>query len=316
MPDLNDMAVFAQVAQARSFSGAARRMKASKSRVSKSVARLERALGARLVNRTTRSLSLTEAGEAFYRHCSRIVEEAAQAALAVSAHHAEPQGLLRVSAPGAFGATQLAQALPGFLSRHPKVRLELCLAGRASDVVRGGYDVAISVGEEDLPLGLASRRLGSCRRVLCAAPGYLREHGTPHAPQELARHNCLHSGRRWRLGNASHAVQGSLRADDERTLWQAARAGLGISLLPAYLVEDDVRRGRLVALLGAWPAAPDEIHALRMPGVPVAPKVRALIDHLCIAMRFSSMEAWNADVPESRRRRGDERRGTARVARC
>lgn len=295
MPDLNDMAIFARVVQARSFSAAARRIGASKSRMSKAVARLERGLGARLIHRASRGLALTEAGEAFYRHCSRMLEEAAKASHAVSAHHAAPQGLLRLAAAPAFGATQLAEALPGFLARHRHIRVHLSLGTRPLEAMAAGYDLAILAGDE-LPPWLAARRLGATARIVCAAPSYLRAKGTPLVPEELAAHDCLHTGAAWPLGNASHAVQGPLCADDERTLFQAARAGLGIALLPDYLVAEDLRCGRLVALLPAWPALPEPIHALRMPGAFVAPKVRALIDYLC--ERFGAADR-NADLRES-----------------
>lgn len=279
MPDLNDMATFARVVEARSFSAAARGMNTSKSRVSKCVARLERALGARLLNRSTRRMSLTEAGEAFYGHCRRMLDEALRATQAVNHHLAAPHGVIKLSAPPAFGTLRLAPVLPAFLARHEQLRIDLSISPRTPDIIEGGYDLAIKVGREPQP-NLAARRLAAAPRVICAAPGYLRSRGVPARPEDLTRHNCLHTDATWHLRGAALEVRGTLRADDERTLWQAALGELGIALLPTYMVEDDLRSGRLVSVLADHPPAEESLYALRMPGANVAPKVRALIDYL------------------------------------
>lgn len=283
MPDLNDMVLFARVVDAGSFSGAARRMNASKSRVSKAVARLERALGARLLNRSTRRLSLTEPGAAFYRHCSRIVQEAALAKQVVSEHQAMPRGLLKLSAPVVFGSLHVAPALPAFLERYPEVRIDMSLSDRAVDLVQDGFDLAISITHEPPP-ALVARKIATAPRVLCAAPGYL-ERGEPRAPEDLASHNCLTNGESsWRLrgreGEVAVPIAGTLRVDDDEALWHAVRGGLGLALLPLFLVREDLHSGRLIAVLGDYPPADEIVYALRLPGPRVAPKVQVLIDYL------------------------------------
>ena len=287
MIDLNDMAMFARVVEARSFSAAARAMDASKSRVSKSVARLERTLGARLLNRSTRRLSLTEAGEALYRHCRRMLDEALQAQQAVGRFQAAPRGLIRLAAPLAFGTLRLAPALPAFLRRYAELRIDLSLLTRKPDLVEGAYDVAIVITREPDP-GVAARRITPAPHVICAAPHYLGAQGVPARPQDLARHNCLHVTPAWELDGVAVPVRGTLRADDERTLWQAACEGVGLALLPLYMVQEDLRSGRLMRVLGDYPPVEHSVYAVRMPGAQVPPKVRALIDYLC--RRFGPME--------------------------
>jgi DNA-binding transcriptional LysR family regulator len=267
MPDLNDMATFARVVEAGSFSRAAQRMAASKSRVSKAVMRLERALGARLLNRSTRSLSLTEAGEAYFAHCRRMLDEARLAQQAVSRHHALPLGVVKLAAPVAFGAQALAGALPEFLQRHPQLEVELMLTDQAPDFFAGGLDLALLAGQQPAP-GLAARRIARLPQVLCASPEYLRSHAAPQAG-DLAPQR--------------------LRTQQELALWQAVRAGLGMAVLPLYLAQADLASGRLVAVLPAGAPQPVELLAVRLPGVHVAPKVRVLIDFLC--ERFSARSA-------------------------
>jgi DNA-binding transcriptional LysR family regulator len=279
MPDLNDMAAFAGVVEAGSFSAAAQRIEASKSRVSKAVMRVERALGARLLNRSTRRLSLTEAGEAFYAHCRRMLDEARLAQQAVSRHQASPLGVLKLSAPVAFGALKLSAALPAFMARHPRLGVDLSLSDQAPDFFATGLDLALLAGQPPAP-GLAARRIARLPQMLCASPAYLKSHGAPHRPADLARHNCLHAGAPWRLGGEEIAVNGSLRTHDRLAAWQAARAGLGIALLPRYLAADDVASGRLVAVLERHLPPAEELVAVRLPGIFVAPKVRALVDYL------------------------------------
>ena len=279
MPDLNDIATFVRVVEARSFSAAARRAGVSKSSVSKGVARLERALGARLLNRSTRGLSPTEAGTLFHRHASRMMQEAALAAQAVESHHSTPQGLLRIAAPAGFASACLARALPAFFRRFPALRTELALHEAAPDLIEGRYDVVLARAAA-FPGHLVAHRVARLPRLLCAAPGYLLSHGLPETPRDLAGHDCLHAAPLWEVGDAAVRVRGSVRADDERVLRQAAIGGLGIALLPAYLVEQDVRRQSLVPVLRAYPPAPEVLYALRMPGAHVAAKVRALIDFL------------------------------------
>src|SRR6185437_5245272 len=181
MDPLDGIAAFACVADNESFTVAARRLKISKSAVSAHVQRLERRLGVRLLNRTTRRLSLTEAGAAYYRHCVRILVEAEAAEQAASALQREPRGTLRISAPDSFGWMHVAPAVPGFLKRFPELAIDITLSAAHVKLVDEGLDLAIRIGVlEDSPLVV--RKLAPSRLVLCASPAYLKQHGTPRAP--------------------------------------------------------------------------------------------------------------------------------------
>lgn len=287
MADLNDMALFAQVVEARGFSAAARRSNASPSRLSKAVKRLEQALGARLLNRNTRGLRLTETGESFYRHCRAMLEEAEKAMEAVREDHGAPQGVLRVSAPTAFGMLHLSRVLPDLLAEHPALRVHLTLDDTVPDLVAGGHDVLIVCAAQP-PERSVARPIASVPRGLFAAPSYLASRGVPQAPADLARYSCLHGDfagpALWRLqsgaGETVVSVRGPLRADSEVAIWHAARAGIGIAQLPLFLAEEDLTNGRLVAVLPTWRPPEERLFALRLPGPHVPARVRVLIDFL------------------------------------
>jgi DNA-binding transcriptional LysR family regulator len=244
MKNLTGMAIFARVVEERSFSAAARRLGLSKSMVSKEVTRLEQALGVRLLNRTTRKLSLTEIGAAFYEPCARILQEAHEAELLVGRLHAEPRGVLRLTAPVAFGTLHVAPALPEFLAQYPDVRIDLTIGDRNLDLAEEGLDLAIRIARV-LPDNLVARRLAPINRVVCAAPAYFERHGMPRRPQDLARHNCLvythaNPDSQWRFrsenGEAVVAVKGNLTLNDDRS------AVAGDPWRPRYRTFADVHR--------------------------------------------------------------------------
>lgn len=299
MEDLERMAIFARVVEAKSFSGAARRLGLSKSAVSKAVTQLERSVGARLLNRTTRAMSLTEAGGVFYGHCARIVEEHEQALLAVGQFHSEPRGLLRISASVAFGTLHIAPALPEFLARHPEVRIDMVIGDRFVDLADEGFDVAVRIAREPAP-NLVARRLAAVNRKICATPGYFERHGVPRTPAELARHNCLtytHFNPQdpWRLrgpgGDISVAASGNLRLNDDEALSAAVLGGLGIALLPTFIVGRDLQAGRLQAVLSDHVPLERHIWAVYLPNRHLPAKVRAFIDFLL--ERFSPHPYWD-----------------------
>ena len=299
MQDLNDMVTFARVVEAKSFSAAARRMGASKSRVSKAITKLERALGARLLNRSTRGLSLTEVGAAFYEHCSRIAEEAAQAEQVVNQLHSEPRGVLKVTASVAFGTLHVVPALPEFLGRYPALGIDMTITDRIVDLVEEGYDVAIRI-TRDPALNLVARKLASVRRVVCATPEYFKRRGIPTIPADLAGHNCLHYTHfggpgEWRLkgseGEITVPVAGSLRINDDEALSQAVLGGLGVALLPTFLIGKELQSGALQAVLSNYVPLERHIFAVRLPNVHLPPKVRAFIDFL--AERFGPEPYWD-----------------------
>jgi DNA-binding transcriptional LysR family regulator len=299
MEDLERMAIFARVVETKSFSEAARRLNLSKSVVSKQMTQLEKSIGARLLNRTTRAMSLTEAGAVFYEHCARIVEELEAAKSAVGRLHSEPRGLLRVSASVAFGTMHIAPALAEFLARHPDVQIDMEIADRFVDLADERFDVAIRITQEP-GLNLVARRLATVRRKICATPEYFARHGVPRTPQDLERHNCLtytHFNPRdpWRLrgpeGDTSVAASGNLRLNDDEALSEAVLQGLGIALLPTFIIGKDLQAGRLQSVLSDYIPLERHIYAVYLPTRHVSPKVRAFIDFLL--ERFAPEPYWD-----------------------
>ena len=303
MEDLSAMAVFARVVEMESFSGAARALGLSKSAVSKRVGRLEDRMGLRLLNRTTRRLSLTEAGAAFYQGCRRVVAEAEAAERAVTRLASAPRGRLKVNAPMSFGVRHLAPALPDFMARYPELNVDLTLNDRVVDLVEEGFDLAIRIA----PLAessLIARRLAPNRLVLCAAPSYLAAHGAPRAVEDLKGHECLlysyqAAGDVWRLcgpgGERRLAVTGRLRINNGDALLAAALGGLGVALLPCFICGQDLRAGRLIQVLPAWSGPADTAIAAVYPASRnLSPKVRVFVDFL--TERFSGTPYWDRDL--------------------
>jgi len=299
MLNLVGMGIFARVVEAKGFSAAARRLGISKSAVSKEVAKLEKSLGARLLNRTTRQLSLTEIGAAFYDHCARIVQEAEEAALLVDRLHATPRGVLKCTAPVAFATLHIASALPDFLARCPEVHVDMTVGDRFFDLAEEGYDVAIRIAR-DLPPNLVARKLAPINRVVCGTPAYFENYGVPVVPQDLTRHNCLvytHSNpdSQWRFrsdaGDIAVPVRGNLKLNDDEVIWQAVRGGVGISILPTFTVGDDLKSGTLKAVLTPYVPAERNLYAVYLPNRHLSAKVRAFIDFLL--ERFEPPPYWD-----------------------
>ena len=289
MDRLAGMAVFAKVSETKSFSEAARRLGLSKSAVSKHITRLERDLKARLINRTTRRLSLTEVGFAFYEHCARMVAEAEAADLVVSRLHATPSGVLKLTVPSAFGHLQIAPGISALLMRYPEMAVQMAMNDRPVDLAEEGFDVAIRVTQEP-PQNVVARKLTTIRWVACAAPEYLGRHGTPHTPQDLEAHNCLfysflESSIEWRFRSPGRDARvraaGNFTANNSEALREAAVRGLGIALLPTFTAAADLREGRLAPVLEQYEvegAVANDVYALYLPTRYISPKVRAFID--------------------------------------
>lgn len=296
MEDLERMAIFARVVEARSFSAAARRLGMSKSLVSKHVTRLEQSLGARLLNRTTRTMSVTEIGAVFYEHCARILEEMEEAKLAVGRLHSEPRGTLRMSASVAFGTLHVAPALPAFLARHPALSIDMTITDRFVDLADEGYDVALRIAK-DPGQNLVARRLAPVNRKVCATPEYFAAHGIPRTPIDLVGHNCLTYTylHQWRFrgpdGELSVPATGNLTLNDDEALWQAVLGGLGLALLPTFIVGTDLQAGRLQSVLSEYIALERDIFAVYLPNRHLSPKVRVFIDFL--VERFGSPPYWD-----------------------
>lgn len=299
------MLVFAEVVATGSFTEAARKLGLSKASVSREVASLERRLGAQLLRRTTRSMSLTEAGAVFHAGCQRMAAEAEQAERSVGELQAEPRGEIRFAASVSFGQIQIAPRLPSFLARYPKVRLRMDLTDRVVDLVREKLDLSIRISGRLRDATLVQRRLCPIRFVVCAAPGYLRRHGIPREPAALERHNCLGAAALpWRMilrEQRKLSLRGDIDIDNGEALRRVALEGHGVVCLPTYLVGEDLRAGRLVQILpdslsleaSAFAVYPQNRHA--------SPKVRALIDHLVEAL--GPAPAWDAFATAARRPR-------------
>ena len=299
MHDVNDMLFFAQVVKAKGFSEAARRLDVSKSRISKSIARLEGSLGVRLLNRSTRSLSLTDVGERYFEHCDRILEEMAQANMTVSRLHQEPRGRLKISAPVAFSTMHIASALPDFMMLYPDVTVDLTISDRLVDLAEDGYDVALRITPEPGP-NLVARRLAPIRRKICCSPAYLARRGVPEVPEDLARHNCLdytfmNTQGVWHLkgseGDVFVPVSGTLRINDDEALSQAVLGGLGLALLPTFIIGKDLQAGRLVEVLPGYVPTERFIYAVHLPNRHLPVKIRAFIDFLLD--RFGTDPYWD-----------------------
>lgn len=308
MEDLERMAVFAYVVEEKSFSAAARRLNLSKSVVSKQVTQLERSVGARLLNRTTRALSLTEAGTVFYEHCNRILEELEEAKLAVGRLQSVPRGVLRLSAPVAFGRLHVAPALPDFLACYPELQVDMNTTDRYVDIAEEGYDVVIRIVDEP-SANFVARRLAPVNRRICGTPEYFARHGVPQTPDDLEQHNCLtytyyNPRDPWRLrgpeGPISVRATGNLRVNDDDALAEAVMRGLGVALLPTFLIGNALQDGRLQAVLADYVPLERYIYALYLPNRHLSAKVRAFIDFF--VAHIGDQPYWDVGLEPNRPR--------------
>ncbi len=299
---LTGLEVFAKVAACGSLSAAARAMGVSQTMVTKHIAALEARLGVKLFHRTTRRLSITEAGRNYLEASERILAEIEAANASVAVDRVEPRGLLRLNAPVAFGTRQIAPLLAEFTAHHPQVTIELGLNDRLVDLAEEGWDMAIRIGILSSS-SLIARRIAPCRVVVCASPSYLKARGTPPTVASLAAHNCLGytlsqqtSVDRWVFGaraEVSVRVSGNLRANNGDALRTAAIAGQGLIYQPTFIVADDLRAGALVAIELDQPTVElGGIYAVYLPDRHPPAKVRAFIDF--IAARFAPDPPWDS----------------------
>lgn len=308
------MRVFTTVVEAGSFAAAADKLQMSRAMVTRHVAQLEAHLGARLLHRTTRRLSLTEAGAEYHRGALQVLGMAQEAADAAARHARTPTGALRIASSVGLSEHHLQRAITAFLRQYPAIQVDLSMSEQRVDLVEEGFDLAVRIASELEP-GLVARRLARVRMILCAAPAYLQAHGTPRAPQELARHNCMsyaHKGWRsewqFRRDGASEVVPitGNLRSSGGAVLVNAAADGLGIVLEPEFLVCDGLREGRLVPLLRQWQPPELTLFAVYPDRHYLPLKVRCFIDHLAAIFAAPPWERWSQLQP---RRRGRQRAG-------
>jgi DNA-binding transcriptional LysR family regulator len=299
MQNLTDIAIFVKVVELASFTAAAEALDMSQPVVSKAVTRLEEKLGARLLNRTTRRLSLTEAGSELYGRSVRALAEIENAELEVARFQTEPRGLLRVSAPMSFSILQLGPALQGFLTRYPGVTLELSLDDRQVDLVEEGFDVAVRIGRLQ-DSNLIARKIAPCRQVLCASPAYLAQRGEPERPEDLLEHSCIlyslvSAPREWRLVDADgelHTVpiNGSVQSNNGLVNRGVALAGGGIAMLPTLYLGEQLRSGALKPVLCKFKPQELAVYAVYPERRNLMPKVRAFVDFL--ATTFGPEPPW------------------------
>ncbi|MES2076782.1 MAG: LysR substrate-binding domain-containing protein [Pseudomonadota bacterium] len=313
---LDGIRIFLAVAAAGSLSQVARGSAVAVSSVSRKIDALEKELGVKLLHRSTRMLLLTDAGEQFLPRARAIIAELEDARDAFAESHAEPRGVLTVTAPSSFGRRHVAPAVLSFLQQYPLLEIDLHLSDQMVDLTVQRVDVAVRIGV--LPdSDLVATRLAPMRRLACASPAYLARQGRPASPQDLLQHNCLSVATRpvpqgwWCFagvnGNAALPVRGNLRCDDTETLLQAALAGVGVAHLASWMVSEPIAAGQLLPLF----ADPEEglttpqpaIHAVRMPGRSHAAKAQLFIAHLRAA--FGAPPYWDAVGDEFRDEFGD-----------
>ena len=289
MDGFSGMRTFSRVADAGSFSAAARQLGVAPSSVSRQINDLEEALGVRLFNRTTRKLSLTEAGQIYYERAARIMMAVDEAQLAIS-ELGSATGILRVTCPSGVGREVMVSAIPAFLETYPGIRIVLSMTDYLVDVVEAGVDVAIRVGQLQ-DSSLRARKLGESRRVVCASPRYLEQAGTPKKPTDLQDHNCItfrdHPGHNiWKFrgkdGLTQVRVTGNFFAKSADALVAAAVAGLGLVLLPDWNLGSELRHKQLRTVLSDYDAVPKAtpVWAVHAHHRHVPPKIRVFIDFL------------------------------------
>lgn len=298
MIEIDDMRAYVEVVESGGFSSAARRLGLSKSIVSRRVAKLEDELGTRLLNRTTRGISPTEAGLDFKARSERIVAELEEAREVMAHHRGDVVGRLRLTAPITFGVRHVAPLIAMLAERHPKLEIDLSLSDRKVDIVAEGYDAAIRLGAL-ADSSLVARRITAVHAAVVASPDYLAEHGYPERPEDLAQHQCLlYSGTAnadwtFQVGKRTTAVRprGRFRADSGEAILEWAIAGRGIAALPVFLLSDALERRLLVPVLHGYRMPDTALYVLRPPGQNVPGKVRALID--VMVERFGGEPVWD-----------------------
>jgi DNA-binding transcriptional LysR family regulator len=300
MDRLRALEVFVEVVRKEGFARAADALDTSPANVTRYISDLESHLQTRLLNRSSRKMSLTPSGEALYERARSILEEVQEAEAIVSSAAVHPRGVLRINAPLSFGVQHLAALWPKFMQQHPDVQLDISLIDRVVDIVEEGYDMAIRISRAGSASNVA-RKLATSRNVLCAAPAYLARRGTPKAPAELAQHDCIvytynPTGDEWQLSDAAGKlhpvkVRGTLHTNNGDTARAAALGGLGIIWQPTFLIGADLAAGRLVPLLPDYRMPDIDILAVYPSRRHLSAKVRAMIDFL--VQEFEGTPPWD-----------------------
>lgn len=288
MQGFSAIPIFVAVVEKGGFSAAARTLEISKAAVSKRINQLEAQLGVRLLHRTTRKLSLTEAGERYFEHAVQALASAKQGEDAVTELQGEPQGKLKISSPMSFGRLHVAPLIPKLLKRYPKLEIDLIMDDRKVDLVAMGVDIAIRSGSGKLPDStLVARKLTPLRQVLCASPEYIEQHGLPEKPVELTAHNCVlysysSDVNEWTLSKDGKSetvtVSGNYRVNNSEGIIEALKEGIGIGRLPTFVAGPDLKAGRLIKLFEPY-QIPDQTFYAVFPAREYLPaKVRVFLD--------------------------------------
>lgn len=297
-----EMAAFVRTVDRGSQAAAAPDLGVTPAMVGRYIRALEDRLGTRLLNRTTATQSLTEAGLVYHARASAILDQLEDTETAASDRQAEPRGSLRLNAPMVFGVRYLAAAAAEFGRLYPRVQVELALNDQVVDLVEDGYDVGVRIGHL-ADSSLVARRLAPCHMLLCASPGYLSRMGTPHRPDDLRDHNCLRyaytrTGDTWRLRGRGAVAEvkprGNLIANNGDALLAASLADAGVALQPTFIIADALRTGSLVRVLPDWSAASLAVFAVYPSIRNLSPKVRGFVDFL--AGRFGDHPPWDAGL--------------------
>lgn len=299
MDTLDGMRTYVAVVSEGSFVGAARRLKISPQLVSKYVGQLEERLGARLLNRSTRRISITEAGQAYFERCQQVLADIDEMESAVGELTTAARGTLRVNAPMSFGVLHLARAVARYQQQHPEVHVDLTLDDRHVDVVSEGFDLAIRIGQL-AESSLVARKLAPVRLVVCGSSDYFARHGIPKTPKQLSLHRCLRytygtSADSWRFEKDSRhydvKIKGPITANNGNALREAAIAGAGLVREPTFIVGDDIREGRLLVVLDEFRIPELSAYAIYAHRQYLSAKVRTFVDFL--ADYFGSPPYWD-----------------------
>lgn len=297
MDKLTSLRAFVKVVETANFSEAGRRLRISRSAVSKYVAELEQDLGVQLLSRTTRRVMPTENGQTYYERAIAFLADLDAADQAVTQSQAKPRGLLRVNAPMSFGTMQLGPAIAEFMKLYPDLQIQLALSDEHVDPVQDGLDVTLRIAELESS-SLIARKLMPIDRIVCASPEYLHKHGTPKHPSDLRNHACLtygylSTGNQWKLTgkDGDHWInpRWTLCANNAEVLRDAALSGRGVALLPVFIAEAALKSGELQSFLGDYKTPPLTLYAIYPPTRHLATKVRLFIDYL--VKRFSKAAA-------------------------
>ncbi|HSI58152.1 MAG TPA: LysR family transcriptional regulator [Ideonella sp.] len=300
MDRLRAFEFFATVVSRGSFTRAADALDTSPANVTRYVNELESHLGTRLLNRSSRKLSLTESGEALYERCKGILEDVAEAEALASSSSLQPRGRLRLNAPLSFGILHLAPLWPRFMQAYPEVELDVALIDRVVDIVEEGYDLAVRISRTG-STSHAARKLASSRNIVCASPAYLRRRGRPKLPADLREHDCIGytyaaTADEWQLhdeAGASHTVKVScvMHTNNGDTARAAALAGRGVIWQPSFLIGADLREGRLVPVLPGYRMPDIDVLAVYPSRRHLSAKVRVMVDFLAAA--FAGTPPWD-----------------------